>query len=54
MPSGPVIAVLPFANLGGDSPADYFADGITEDIITDLTGLRELHVLARNPTSILG
>jgi TolB-like protein/tetratricopeptide (TPR) repeat protein len=50
MPSGPVIAVLPFANLGGDSAGDYFADGITEDIITELARFRELHVLARNTT----
>lgn len=50
MPSGPVLAVLPFANLGGDSAEDYFADGITEDIITELARFRELHVLARNTT----
>jgi TolB-like protein/tetratricopeptide (TPR) repeat protein len=50
MPYGPVLAVLPFANLGGDSAGDYFADGITEDIITELARFRELHVLARNTT----
>jgi adenylate cyclase len=50
MPSGPVLAVLPFANLGGDPTGDYFADGITEDIITELARFRELHVLARNTT----
>ncbi len=50
MPSGPALAVLPFANLGGDSAGDYFADGVTEDIITELARFRELHVLARNTT----
>src|SRR5579859_1961507 len=50
MPSGPAMAVLPFANLGGDSAGDYFADGVTEDIITELARFRELHVLARNTT----
>ena len=42
------IAVLPFANLGGDHDDDYFADGLTEDIITALSGLRWLRVTARN------
>ena len=42
------IAVLPFANLGGDHDDDYFADGLTEDIITALSGLRWLRVAARN------
>jgi TolB-like protein len=40
--------VLPFANLGGDPSQDYFADGITEDLITDLTRLSGLDVIARN------
>jgi TolB-like protein/tetratricopeptide (TPR) repeat protein len=40
--------VLPFANLGGDPSQDYFADGITEDLITDLTKLSGLDVIARN------
>ena len=50
LPKGPSIAVLPFANLSGDSTQDYFADGITEEIITQLTRFRELFVLARNTT----
>ncbi|WP_192249110.1 adenylate/guanylate cyclase domain-containing protein [Mesorhizobium caraganae] len=44
----PSVAVLPFANLGGDPGQDYFADGITEDLITDLTKLSGLDVIARN------
>ncbi|HEY3146741.1 MAG TPA: winged helix-turn-helix domain-containing protein, partial [Dongiaceae bacterium] len=48
----PLIAVLPFANIsgdiGGDSGQDYFADGLTEDIITDLARFRELRVVARD------
>ena len=47
-PSRPSVAVLPFANLGGDPSQDYFADGITEDLITDLTKLSGLDVIARN------
>ena len=48
----PSIAVLPFANLGGDPEHDYFADGITEDLITELSRFQELRVIARN--SVLG
>jgi adenylate cyclase len=44
----PSIAVLPFANLGGDPEHDYFADGITEDLITELSRFQELRVIARN------
>ncbi len=50
LPKGPSIAVLPFANLSGDPAQDYFADGITEEIITQLTRFRELFVLPRNTT----
>jgi adenylate cyclase len=46
----PSIAVLPFENLGGDPGQDYLADGITEDIITELARLRWLLVIARNST----
>ncbi|HEV8391881.1 MAG TPA: winged helix-turn-helix domain-containing protein, partial [Dongiaceae bacterium] len=44
----PAIAVLPFTNIGGDKDQDYFADGVTEDIITDLSRFRELRVVARD------
>jgi len=44
----PAIAVLPFVNLSGETEQDYFADGISEDIITALSRLRWFHVIARN------
>jgi adenylate cyclase len=44
----PSIAVLPFTNMSGDSEQEYFADGITEDIITDLSKVSGLSVIARN------
>ena len=44
------IAVLPFENLSGDHEQDYFADGLTEDIISALSHQRELRVLSRNST----
>lgn len=44
----PSIAVLPFANMSGDGEQEYFADGITEDIITDLAKVSALSVIARN------
>jgi adenylate cyclase len=44
----PSVAVLPFANLSGDPQQDYFSDGITEDIITELSRFSELLVIARN------
>lgn len=50
MPSGPVIAVLPFTNMSGDPAEDYFSDGLTEDIITELARFPDIHVLARNTT----
>jgi adenylate cyclase len=42
------IAVLPFANMSGDAEQDYFADGISEDLITALSKLSQLFVIARN------
>ncbi len=42
------IAVLPFANMSGDAEQEYFADGISEDIITALSKLSQLFVIARN------
>jgi TolB-like protein/Tfp pilus assembly protein PilF len=44
----PSIAVLPFLNMSGDLEQQYFSDGITEDIITELARFRNLHVVARN------
>jgi adenylate cyclase len=46
----PSIAVLPLQNLGGDPADDYFADGIVEDIVLSLAGLRELFVISRAST----
>ena len=50
VPSRPSIAVMPFLNMGGDGEQAYFADGITEDIITELSRFQELIVTARNST----
>ena len=50
--AGPAIAVLPFDNLGGDEATGRLADGITEDIITDLARFRDLDVIARNSTVV--
>ncbi|WP_230530438.1 adenylate/guanylate cyclase domain-containing protein [Microvirga roseola] len=46
----PSIAVLPFTNMSGDAEREFFADGMTEDIITALSRLRWLLVIARNST----
>lgn len=46
----PSIAVLPFENLGGDSSQDYFSDGLTEDLITTLSKISGLFIIARNAT----
>lgn len=50
LPDKPSIAVLPFANLGGDPGQDLFSDGITNDIITDLSRFDDLMVIASNST----
>ena len=50
LPDKPSIAVLPFKNMSGDPEQDYFADGITEDIITLLSKWRSFLVIARNST----
>jgi adenylate cyclase len=46
----PGIAVLPFENLGGDPGQDWFAHGMADDLITDLSGIHGLRVVARNST----
>jgi TolB-like protein len=50
LPDLPSIAVLPFQNMSGDPEQEYFADGMVEDIITDLSRFRLLFVIARNST----
>jgi adenylate cyclase len=49
-PSEPSIAVLPFTNMSSDPEQEYFADGITEDIITELSRFKGLLVIARSST----
>lgn len=48
LPDKPSIAVFPFQNMSGDPEQEYFADGIVEDIITELSRFRGLFVIARN------
>jgi TolB-like protein/Tfp pilus assembly protein PilF len=52
LPDKPSIAVLPFANIGGEAEQEYFADGISEDIITALSKWRWLFVIARNTSFV--
>jgi len=52
LPDRPSVAVLPFANLSGDAERDYFADGMVDDIITGLSRINWLFVIARNSTFI--
>ena len=52
IPDKPSIAVLAFNNMSGDAEQEYFSDGISEDIITDLSKLSELHVIARNSSFV--
>ena len=51
MPDKPSIAVLPFANMSGDPEQEYFADGMVEEIITALSRIRWLFVIARHDGS---
>jgi adenylate cyclase len=48
LPDKPSLAVLPFTNMSGDPEQEYFTDGVTEDIITDLSRFHSLFVIARN------
>jgi adenylate cyclase len=50
LPDRPSIAVLPFTNMSGDPEQEYFADGLTEDVITGLSRFPDLFVVARNST----
>ena len=52
LPDKPSIAVLPFQNMSGDPEQEYFADGMVEDIITGLSRIRWLFVIARNSSFI--
>jgi TolB-like protein len=45
-------AVLPFQNMSGDAEQEYFADGMVEDIITGLSGVKWLFVIARNSSLV--
>jgi adenylate cyclase len=51
-PHKPSIAVLPFANMSGDAEQEYFSDGLTEDLITDLSKVSGLFVIARNSSFV--
>ena len=51
-PEGPSIAVLPFQNMNGDPADEFFSDGLVEDIITTLSKLAGLRVIARNSTFV--
>jgi adenylate cyclase len=52
LPDKPSIAVLPFINMSGDPKEDYFSDGLTEQIITNLSTFHKLFVIARNSTFV--
>jgi adenylate cyclase len=52
LPDKPSIAVLPFQNMSGDPEQEYFSDGITDDIITDLSKIAGLLVIARNSSFV--
>ena len=50
LPDKPSIAVLPFANMSDDPDQEYFAQGMTDDLITDLSNVSGLFVISRNST----
>jgi TolB-like protein len=52
LPDKPSIAVLPFTNMSGDPEQEYFADGITEDLLTALSRIRWLFVIGRNSSFV--
>ena len=52
LPDRPSIAVLPFENMSGDPEQEYFADGIAEDVLTTLSQIQELVVIARNSSFV--
>lgn len=52
LPDGPSIAVLPFANLSDDKEQEYFADGLSDDLITSLSKISGVLVIARNSTFV--
>jgi adenylate cyclase len=52
LPDKPSIAVLPFQNMSGDPEQEYFADGIAEDVLTTLSKLQDLLVIARNSSFV--
>jgi TolB-like protein/class 3 adenylate cyclase/Tfp pilus assembly protein PilF len=52
LPDKPSIAVLPFANMSDDAKQEYFADGITDDLITELSKVSGLFVISRNSTFV--
>jgi adenylate cyclase len=52
LPKKPSIAVLPFHNMSGDPEQDYFADGIVEDVVTGLSRIKWLFVIARNSSAV--
>ena len=52
LPDKPSVAVLPFANLSGEAEQEYFADGMVDDIISGLSRIRWLFVIARNSTFV--
>ncbi len=51
-PDKPSVAVLPFTNMSGDPEQEYVADGISEDLITDLSKISGLFVTARNSSFV--